>query len=45
MIAGKSIGYIVTIGFGTEERFDGIELKNNLFEPKFIGCDNQNVCD
>lgn len=45
MIAGKFIGCVVTIEFRTEERLDGIELKNNLFEPKFIGYDNQNVCN
>lgn len=25
---------------GVEERPDGVELENNLFEPKLVGCDD-----
>lgn len=36
------VGRLVVVG--AEERPDGVELENNLFEPELVGCDNRNAC-
>lgn len=43
MIIGRPVGRVISVGFRIEERPDGVELKNNLFEPKFISYGNRNV--
>lgn len=45
MINGRPVGRVVSIGFRVEEHPDGIELENNLFEPKFVSYGNRNVCN
>lgn len=43
MLIGRSVGRVAYGGFGGENRPDGVELENNLFEPELVGYENQNT--
>lgn len=43
MIIGRPIGRVAIVGFGAEERPNGVELENNLLEPKLIRYNNRNA--
>ena len=44
MIIRRSVGYVLIVGFEAKERSNGIELENNLLEPKLVRY-NKSKCN